>query len=383
MSLQAAAVRVITDYHRFTYAQIGPDFKVIQASDNFSHWLPEGIDSAEQRPLSDIFPEFTGSEEKLSAVLTHQQPEFLIKFARRKQADDTSRFLNLRVIPYAQESSPGSLLLIVEDVTSAARLGQQLLQYHNSLNQAQELLATIEIKLEQLDHFNSFFVSLLAHDMRTPLAAIRGYAELLLRLMNSGQLAGNTVKANSFAENICYITDQMTWLINDIIDLNNADKGQLVLSIENCDVHQVIQDTLAMFESIIKLQDLTLLLELNPLGLSISADPQRMRQIVNNLIGHAIKSTPTGGEITIRTKVEEGDAILTITDTGKGITAEESQKIFQPYYRTKDAKSTNILGSGLGLHIVKLLAEAHNGRVAAAGQPGKGAAYTLRVPLQM
>jgi signal transduction histidine kinase len=383
MSLQAAAVRVINDNHRFTYAQIGPDFIIVESSDNFSNWLPDGIESAENRPLSEIFPEFTGFEEKLTAVHNQDQLEFIFRYARRKQADDTPQFLNLRVVPFDLERSPGSLLLIVEDVTTTARMGQQLVQYHTTLNQAQEHLATTEIKLEQADQLKSFLISWLAHDMRTPLAAIRGYAELLLRLMNTGQLAGNTAKANGFADNICSITDQMTWLINDIIDLNHANNKELAMNIESCDIHKVIQETLEMFESIIKLQNLTLLLELNPLGVSISADPQRMRQVTNNIIGHAIKSTPTGGEIAIRTKVENGAAILTVVDTGKGLTAEEGQKIFQPYFRTQEATSSNILGSGLGLHIVKLLVEAHNGRVTVTSEINKGTTYTVNLPLRI
>jgi signal transduction histidine kinase len=108
-----------------------------------------------------------------------------------------------------------------------------------------------------------------------------------------------------------------------------------------------------------------------------------MRQVTNNIIGHAIKSTPTGGEIAIRTKVENGAAILTVVDTGKGLTAEEGQKIFQPYFRTQEATSSNILGSGLGLHIVKLLVEAHNGRVTVTSEINKGTTYTVNLPLRI
>jgi signal transduction histidine kinase len=106
-----------------------------------------------------------------------------------------------------------------------------------------------------------------------------------------------------------------------------------------------------------------------------------VRQIVNNLIGNAIKYSPNGGEISISTYAEAENAVLVVLDNGKGMTAEETKKIFQPYYRTNGAKSSNILGSDLGLHIVKILVEVQNGRIDVASELGKGSTYTVRLPL--
>ncbi len=136
-----------------------------------------------------------------------------------------------------------------------------------------------------------------------------------------------------------------------------------------------------MFDSIIKLQNLSVELDLKPPGLLVTADSQRLRQIANNLIGNAIKYAPGGGNISIKTFVEGGNGVLVVADNGKGLTAEESRKIFQPYYRTSEAKSSNILGSGLGLHIVKILVEAMNGRVEVDSEPGKGSTYSVYLPL--
>jgi two-component system phosphate regulon sensor histidine kinase PhoR len=136
-----------------------------------------------------------------------------------------------------------------------------------------------------------------------------------------------------------------------------------------------------MVDSIIRLQNITLLLELEPPELMVAADPQRMRQITNNLIGNAIKYTPSGGEISITTHIEDGEAVLVVADNGRGMTAEQTEKVFQPYYRTQEAKSSNALGSGLGLYIVKSLVEAQNGRVDVTSEVGTGSIFTVYLPL--
>jgi signal transduction histidine kinase len=380
MLLETAA-RIFNDSHRLTYAHIGPDLIIVEGSENFSFLLPDGMETAEGRPLSEVIEAFVGAESHLQAVLNKEQTAYTLKYVKRKQPDGNNLYFNFQVVNLDTINGVAGLLLIIEDVTNTAKMGQQLVYYHTTLNQTQEQLFTAETELEQLNQFKSFLISMLAHDMRTPLAAIRGYAELLLRLLNSEQAAANPAKAKSFADNICYITDQMTWLINDIIDLDQAEKGLLTTSLESCDLHQVIQETIAMFDSIIKLQNLTLILELNLPDLLVAANSQRVRQIVNNLIGNAIKYSPNGGEISISTYAEAENAVLVVLDNGKGMTAEETKKIFQPYYRTNGAKSSNILGSGLGLHIVKILVEVQNGRIDVASELGKGSTYTVRLPL--
>lgn len=381
MSLKTIAARAITGDHRFNYAHIGSDLNILETSENFSSLLPEGIRTAAGWPLTRILPAFANHEPQLQAILAGERTEFEIKYAKHEQAGGSPLYYNYRVVPLSPEDGQSGLFLITEEVTNMAKMGQQLVYYNKALSQAQERLSTAESQLEQLNKFKSFLLSLLSHDMRTPLAAIRGYAELLLRLMKTNQIEANPDKAHGFADNICAITDQMTWLINDIIDMNRSDTGQLELIIETSDIQQIIQETLEMYDSIIKMQSLSLSLEFNPPDLTISADPQRLRQIANNLIGQAIKRTPAGGEIIIRTAVEGDSAVLTVTDTGQAMTDEEIEKIFQPYFRSKDAKASNILGSGLGLNIVKVLVEAQNGRVEINNKGGIGTTYAVHLPL--
>jgi signal transduction histidine kinase len=260
---------------------------------------------------------------------------------------------------------------------------QDIAPDRGELQLVQAELSAVRAELDQLNQFKSFLISMLAHDMRTPLAAIRGYGELLLRLLNSDMGEAGRAKAAGFAGNVCHITDQLTWLINDIIDLNLAEKGLLTVSLESCPIHEILQDTIEMLASIIKLQNLSISLELEPPELLLLADSQRLRQITNNLIGHAIKFSPTGGEISIHTRVEDDSAVLSINDNGRGMTPDEIEKIFQPFYRAKEAKTTNILGSGLGLYIVKTLVEAQNGRIEAAGKTGQGTTFTVYLPLYL
>jgi signal transduction histidine kinase len=381
MLLESSVTRAFNNYHRLAYAHIGPDLTIIQTSDNFSSLLPGDMETAEGKPLIEVIEEFGGAEAQLRAVINKEQETFLLEYVNRQPTGGTDHYFNFRIAGLDTFNGPPGLLLIIEDVTTTGTLEQELAQHRNDLRQAQEELSAANSELQQLNQFKSFLISMLAHDMRTPLAAIRGYAELLLRLINSDRVEVFSTKAIAFADNICNITDQMTWLIRDIIDLDQSEKGLLTIILDNCDIHTVIHNTIEMVDSIIRLQNITLLLELEPPELMVAADPQRMRQITNNLIGNAIKYTPSGGEISITTHIEDGEAVLVVADNGRGMTAEQTEKVFQPYYRTQEAKSSNALGSGLGLFIVKSLVEAQNGRVDVTSEVGRGSIFTVYLPL--
>jgi signal transduction histidine kinase len=124
----------------------------------------------------------------------------------------------------------------------------------------------------------------------------------------------------------------------------------------------------------------TIRLILSPAPIFIQAEPRRFYQIVQNLIGNAIKYSPEGGAIEIATQIESGDGLVSITDTGPGLTADEQAHVFQPYYRTESAHYSHTTGKGLGLYIAKLLIDEHNGRIEVASQLGQGTTFTVRLP---
>lgn len=381
MLLESSVTQALTSYNWLAYAHIGFDLTVVQTSDNFSRLLPDGMETAEGRLITEVIDELAGAEAQLAAVLNKEQESYVLEYMNRERADGNNLYLNFRVVNLDSLSGTPGLLLIIEDVSATGRLSQELIQHRNELRRVQESLSAADLELRQLNQFRTFLLSMLAHDMRTPLAAIRGYAELLLRLINSNKPELIATKGVTFANNICHITDQMTWLIRDIIDLDQSEKGLLGIGLDNCDLHRVIYDAIEMVDSIIKLQNITLLLELNPPDLLITADSQRMRQIMNNLIGHALKHTPSGGELSIMTRIEDGEAVLVVADNGRGMTAEQTENVFHPYYRPQEDKSGNVLSSGLGLYIVKSLVEAQNGRVTVASQVGRGSTFTVYLPL--
>ena len=379
--LSAAVINHLNDRHQITYAQIGSDLKIIQTSDNFSFLLSPNMKTAVGQHLTSIFDEFVGVEDTLQAIINDNLDDLTLDYVARKTADGTIHYLNFRILNLEKISSTNGLLLIIEDVTSAGLLNQRLVQNRNELRLAQEKLNTINQELLRLNEFKSFLLSMLAHDMRTPLGAVRGYAELILRMLEPERVKLSLEKTTTYASTICSITDQMTWLIRDLIDFDRAEKGLLTVNLTPCSILQLIQETVEMQDAIIKDQDLQIVLDINPPTFKMLADKQRLRQIINNLVGNAIKYTPRGGQITISTRIEGQESALTIADNGRGMTPEQLEALFQPYYRTKEALSSTIVGSGLGLFIVESLANALNGRIDVSSEVGRGSAFTLYLPL--
>jgi two-component system, OmpR family, phosphate regulon sensor histidine kinase PhoR len=112
----------------------------------------------------------------------------------------------------------------------------------------------------------------------------------------------------------------------------------------------------------------------------VDADGPRLAQVLDNLISNAIKYTPDGGRVDVLTELDGDEVVLSVSDTGIGLTSEERAAIFEPFYRADAVKERGIKGTGLGLVIVKAVAEAHGGSVAVASEPGAGSTFTVRLP---
>ncbi len=379
--LETAVINHFNGRHRFMYAQIGSDLNILNTSDNFSFLLPEKFDTAIGHSLTEIFEEFIGVEEIFQAILNGEQTEFNLDYVTHITAQGDTYYLNLRVVNIHELISTSGLLLIVEDVTTAGLLSQRLTQNRNDLRLAQDKLSAANQELQHLIKFKSFLLSMLAHDMRTPLSAIRGYAELIQRLLENEQISSANIKTTNFANSICNVTDQLAWLIDDLIDFDRAEKGILTANIVPCQINQIVQETIAMHHSMVDLQNLNVTIDIEPPTLEVLADSQRLQQVINNLLGNAIKYTPTGGQITISAVVEGQQSALKITDNGRGMTPEQLNLLFQPYFRTKEAISSDIVGSGLGLFIVDSLIKAQNGRIEVNSKINHGTTFTVYLPL--
>ena len=225
--------------------------------------------------------------------------------------------------------------------------------------------------LRKLQAVRRDFVANVSHELKTPLTAIRGFAETLASETTDAQHA-------KFADTIRSNAERMQNLVDDLLDLSKIESGGWRPAPVTLDAENAIGDALTPLREEASRKGARLVTDIE--ARSLRADPMAVRQIVTNLVENAIRHTPQGGTITVFTRGENGTFTLGVRDTGSGIPAEHLPRIFERFYRVDPARSRAAGGTGLGLAIVKHLAEAHGGSVGAESQPGRGTTVSARFP---
>lgn len=227
-------------------------------------------------------------------------------------------------------------------------------------------------ELKELDRIKSELVTMVSHDLRSPLTAILSYIELLGRV---GQLNEEQAEFTRQAKQSVYT---ITSLINELLDVNKIEAG-LDKQRELVDLEVMAQQIgqAAIKQAALKKQQFVVNLASNlP---KVMGNPTRLRQIFANLVDNAIKYTPEGGEINMHLFAEQGQIMLMVSDTGIGIPSEDQPHIFEKFYRVKSVTKTHV-GTGLGLNIVKSAVESHDGRIWVQSVPGQGTTFTVVFP---
>ena len=226
----------------------------------------------------------------------------------------------------------------------------------------------------ELDRMKSDFVSTAAHELRTPLSTILGYTELMLTQSDQSR--------EHFSEYLQLIQDKaenLAQIVGDLLDISRIEAGEgLQLSFERCDLEKICRHVVEEFS--IDLRGHRFSTDFPKEPILIEADRYALIQVLENIIGNAIKYSPGGGEIRLAGEVEGGVCRLSISDTGLGVQPGHLDRVFEKFYRV-DATNTAISGTGLGLTIVKHLVEAHRGTVRLESQPAKGTTVRLELPL--
>ncbi|KAF5433133.1 Signal transduction histidine kinase [Candidatus Methanophagaceae archaeon] len=237
------------------------------------------------------------------------------------------------------------------------------------LTRTNKELAQANERLKELDKLKSEFVSMVSHELKTPLAAMKTSAQVL-------ELAD--VEETTQQEMLSIITrniDRQTNLVNDLLDLARVESGRLKLKFVSVALDAVIADSIEIVKPAADEKDITLDVKL-PAGLaSVKGDSEKLTQVVINLIFNAIKFTPMHGRITLKAKETDGQVEVEVCDTGIGIPAEDLDKVFDKFYQVDSTLTRETGGTGLGLAICKGLIEAHNGRIWTESELGKGSTF--------
>jgi len=227
---------------------------------------------------------------------------------------------------------------------------------------------------KELDRIKNEFVSTVSHDLRSPLTAILGYIELIERTGSVND------KQRSYIQRVQMSVRNITELINNLLDLGRIESGfddrKVSLSLQN-----VVQYSIDSLREQIVENSQVLTVDVPKDLPTIIGDSVRLRQVVDNLLGNAMRYTPEGGEVSITAREENEQIILQIKDEGLGIPAIDRPHIFEKFYRASNVIN-NISGSGLGLAIVKSIVESHYGRIWVDSEEGDGSTFTVVLPIE-
>lgn len=259
------------------------------------------------------------------------------------------RLLELNLVPIYQSNSTefGGVLLVLQDVSAIRRLEQM----------------------------RSEFVANVSHELKTPIASVKGFAETLL----AGAVKDEET-TRSFLQIIYDESERLNRLIGDILELSKIESRRSPLMLSPVELSHFMDHTIKLLEGNAKRKNITVLQSV-PQELYLEVDEDRLRQIVMNVLSNAISYTPEGGSISVDIKeLSEEQIRISITDTGIGIPEKDIPRIFERFYRVDKARSRGSGGTGLGLSIVKHLVELHRGAITVQSVAGKGTTFTIDLP---
>jgi PAS domain S-box-containing protein len=280
--------------------------------------------------------------------------------------------LNARRFP--PEGKWELILLAIVDVTERKRLEAER---EGLLGDAKEARARAEedaAKLAEADRHKNQFLAMLAHELRNPLAAIRNAVEISSRSGLSEDLEWSR-------DVIARQVGNFAHLINDLLDVARITEGKIVLDRKLIDAAPVIRHALEAVKPIVEERKHELILSYTSIDLRLEADSTRLEQILVNLLSNAAKYTPSGGKIQLIAGVEGEEVVFRVRDNGLGIRPELLPKMFDLFAQGSRSHDRSEGGLGIGLTLVRSLAELHGGTVtASSGGPGKGCEFVVRLP---
>jgi signal transduction histidine kinase/DNA-binding response OmpR family regulator len=227
------------------------------------------------------------------------------------------------------------------------------------------------------DQSKTEFVSLVAHELRTPMTSIRGYTDLLLK----GMCDSLTSQQEQFIKVVHNNVIRMQLLVSDIQDIARIETGHLKVELQSTDLTDALKNALQATQRRIKAQSQQLTVRMPKDLPQVYADPTRLTQILTNLLSNAHKYTPKGGHIDVRAWLQDGHVHCAVSDTGIGISPDDQARLFTKFFRSEDPTIQEVPGTGLGLCIVKNLVELQGGKIKVESQLGKGSSFAFTVPV--
>ncbi|GMU56059.1 MAG: hypothetical protein AMXMBFR33_52050 [Candidatus Xenobia bacterium] len=256
------------------------------------------------------------------------------------------RIYRALVVPFRDEGGQIGRLLLLRDITDVRRL----------------------------EEMRNLFLSSVSHELRTPLTIIKGFAATLLESCEDESLKKPLTRIDTEA-------DRLTRLVQDLLELTRLRSLSLSMDLAPILPEEVVEDVVDLLRPQAERNEVKLSFQPHSEARPMSLDRDRLKQVVINLVDNALKFTPGGGTVTVRTSLESGRWRLEVEDTGPGIPKEDLPLLFDHFFRSKDTTLRSVKGTGLGLAIVKEIVERHGGEVEASSVVGQGTCLCVVLPV--
>lgn len=245
-------------------------------------------------------------------------------------------------------------------ITSSDEIGQ-LAESFNSMTRS----------LDELETMRSSFISDVSHELRTPMTIIRGFIE--------GVLDGTIpeVEKNKYLITVLDEVKRLNRLVNELLEASRLEQGKVKIEKKNVDMNRVAAESIFAYEQQLTEKNINVNLQLDENECMAMADKDSIKRVLINLIDNAIKFTPEGGDISVRTKQQDKKVYVSIENSGDGIGEEDLRHIWERFYKSDKSRSQDKKGVGLGLHIVKTIITQHGGEIYAESEEGKFARFTF------
>jgi len=328
----------------------------------------------------------------LQGPLTDKRPLAMVRSAMKQGKSIQVELLNYRkdgtpfwnemdVVPIADGNGTYSHCVALQrDVTERKRVENEIQRYARELKQKNQALIAAVAGAKESTELKSRFLANMSHEIRTPMNGIIGMIGLLLTTgLNSEQ--------EEYAGAVQQSASSLLVVINDILDLSRIEAGRLELDCVSFDLKAMVEEAVSLLAILARTKGLALSCELSAdIPLSVFGDPMRIRQVITNLVGNAVKFTEEGGvNVSVREVGQSSGGIsirVEVTDTGIGISREQCARLFHRFSQTDNSSTRKHGGSGLGLAISRQLVELMGGEIGVETEAGKGSTFWFTVPLR-
>lgn len=266
---------------------------------------------------------------------------------------------------------------------SDKKLFTELSKLNNELASAQRELAKKTVELEKLNEVKNDMLGMASHDLRNPLSAIMSLSELMLDEKDK-DYQNLSEEQKEFLKHIHRSSQLMLSIVEDMLDISRIESGKINLDLALIDLSKLVNHSVILNRRLAEKKEISLEFKEPAECVEITADPQKLEQVLNNLITNAVKYSYSSTHITVQIRREEDSAvILSVEDEGQGIPEDEQEKLFKPFSKLSVKATAGEMSTGLGLAITRRIVEAHGGEIWAESEVGKGSTFYVRLPVDV